>query len=300
MQLQGIKTFSIQHRIFAYLQLMRPANIITAWADILAGFTVTGTLTHSNFSSLGLLLLATTGLYGGGIVFNDVFDADLDAQERPERPIPSGRANRLGAIYLGTALLILGIGAAAQVSLSSFLLATGIALAALLYDAWGKHRLLISPLNMGLCRGGNLLLGVSIVPELLVEQWYIALIPVIYIAAITAMSRGEVHGGKHSTGILALLMLSVVLGSLWWLGAKNILNTLPFWLLFAIRVVPAWIKAALTPQPELIGKAVKAGVISLILLDATLAASFGAIINSLLILSLLPLSLLLARRFAVT
>ncbi|ACK70708.1 UbiA prenyltransferase [Gloeothece citriformis PCC 7424] len=307
-QIQSFNSSSLTYkaRLLAYLQLMRPANIVTAWADILAGATVAGGLiipNHPNGSSLILLLIATTGLYGGGIVFNDVFDVEIDIQERPERPIPSGRVSLAEAIILGSFLLIGGIFASSLVSQLSFFVALGVALAALLYDRWGKHHPLISPLNMGLCRGGNLLLGVSIVPELFLKNWYLALIPLVYIAAITAMARGEVSGGKRAIGGLALAMLAVVLGSLLGLSfdhSQQWFYTLPFWLLFATRVLPSWIKATLSPEPQLIRAAVKAGVISLILLNATLAASFAGLINGLIVLILLPLSLLLARRFAVT
>lgn len=66
------------HRIRAYLQLMRPANIVTAWADILAGFAASGAvvLLNSEIATqsgtllyLTCLLLSTTGLYSGGVVF---------------------------------------------------------------------------------------------------------------------------------------------------------------------------------------------------------------------------------------
>ena len=156
-------------RIWAYLQLMRPANIVTAWADILAGFAASGcavlisvspelpiSSSSSNLMPLAWLLLATTGLYGGGIIFNDVFDAEIDAIERPERPIPSGRASRMGASILGSLLLSAGILAASQVSWLSAALAFGIAVAAILYDAYSKHDPIFGPINMGVCRGGNL------------------------------------------------------------------------------------------------------------------------------------------------
>jgi 4-hydroxybenzoate polyprenyltransferase len=90
---------SQQSFLLPYLQMMRPANIVTAWADILVGCAIVGFVSTQGISvvipnviPLVWLLLATTGLYGGGVVFNDVFDADLDRIERPERPIPSGRA----------------------------------------------------------------------------------------------------------------------------------------------------------------------------------------------------------------
>jgi 4-hydroxybenzoate polyprenyltransferase len=291
---------TIQNRIWAYLQLMRPANIITAWADILAGFAVTGAV---DLESLPWLLLATTGLYGGGIVFNDVFDAKIDAIERPERPIPSDRASLGGAIMLGSLLLFMGIIAAAQVSLISALIATFVALAALAYDALSKHNPISGSLNMGLCRGGNFLLGMSAVSAVLSDRWYLAFIPLTYIVAVTAISQGEVHGGDRKTGILALILLGLVLSSLLsltFLDNYVLLAALPFVALFAGRVLPVWIQATRFPKAESIRGAVKAGVLSLIVLDSAIASGFAGVINGLLILCLLPVSIFLAKQFAVT
>ena len=292
--------------IWAYLQLMRPANIVTAWADILLGYAAAGAVTmdeNLNFTVLGWLILATTGLYAGGVVFNDVCDAGLDAVERPERPLPSGRASLSGAILLGTGLLLMGIVAAAMVSGLSAILATIVAITALLYDKWGKHQTVLGPLNMGACRGGNLLLGVSAVPEAVGDRWYLALIPIIYIAAITAISQGEVYGGRKTTGIVAIALIGLVIGDIVGLGLLpeyTLLVTLPFLTLFAALVLPPFVKAAITPSPELIQTAVKAGVLSLIVLDATIAAGFANWIYGLLLLALLPLSRFLARLFSVT
>ena len=290
-----------------YLQLMRPANIITAWADILLGYAaasaLTGGINNLDIVTLGALILATTGLYGGGVVFNDVCDAALDTVERPERPIPTGRVSLKGAIALGTALLLVGIIAAATVSNLSAILACIVALTALVYDKWGKHHTLLGPLNMGACRGGNLLLGVSAVPAAVGDRWYLALIPIVYIAAITAISQGEVKGGKKTTGIMAIAFIGIVIGSILGLGLLreySLLITLPFLTLFIALVLPPFVKAALTPSPELIQTAVKAGVLSLIVLDATIAAGFANWIYGLLLLALLPVSRLLARLFAVT
>lgn len=291
--------------IWAYLQLMRPANIITAWADILLGYGAAGAVTTNelNFVVLGWLILATTGLYGGGVVFNDVCDAELDAVERPERPLPSGRASMSGAISLGIGLIGTGIAAAAMVSSLSAILATIVGITALLYDKYGKHQTVLGPLNMGACRGGNLLLGVSAVPEAVSDRWYLALIPIIYIAAITAISQGEVYGGKKITGIIAIALIGLVIASIVSLGMLpqyTLLVTLPFLTLFTALVLPPFVKAATTPSPELIQTAVKAGVLSLIVLDATIAAGFANWIYGLLLLALLPVSRLLARLFAVT
>ncbi|MBU7583842.1 MAG: UbiA-like protein EboC [Nostoc sp. TH1S01] len=291
------------HRLWAYLQLLRPANIITAWADIMAGFAASGYFVEANLTPLLWLILATTGLYGGGIVFNDVFDAELDSKERPERPIPSGKASHTGATLLGSLFLIVGVVAAAQVSWLSATLAIAIAMAALLYDAIAKHHHILGPINMGICRGGNLLLGVSVVPAALENYWFLALIPIVYIAAITTLSRGEVHGAKHSTGIIAVLLIVAVLVGLFglgWLTDYQVITALPFLILLGIRVLLPFIKAVRQPTSEQIRIAVKAGVLSLIILDTTVAAGFAGLPYSLLVLSLLPISMILAKVFAVT
>lgn len=300
---------------WAYLQMMRPANILTAWADILLGYAASGAVTGlvnqinsgqgmaTSLMSVGWLLLSTTGLYGGGVVFNDVFDAELDAQERPERPLPSGRASRSGAIALGSVLLGIGVVAAMQVSWMSAGLAAFIAVAALCYDAIAKHHPVLGPFNMGLCRGANLLLGVSALPFSVQTHWFIALIPIVYIAAITTISRGEVHGGKRSTGVLALLMLCSILAGMFALAGLpdfSLFYLLPFALLFIALVVPPFVRATIEPNPEHIRTAVKAGILCLIILDAAIAAGFTHWLYGLLVLSLLPISKSLAQLFSVT
>jgi 4-hydroxybenzoate polyprenyltransferase len=298
----NVATLNTNH-LRSYLQLTRPANIVTAWADVLAGIAVSGFVILDNPAPVIWLLLATTGLYGGGVVFNDVFDAELDAKERPERPIPNGRVSLWGATFLGCVLLIIGVLAAAQVSSLSFSIACGVAAAALLYDAYGKHHPFFGPLNMGICRGGNLLLGVSILSPMLGENWYLALIPITYIAAITAISQGEVHGGKRSTGVVALILMGVVITgllTLGWVNKSYFLAVIPFVILLTWRVLLPFMQAVHQPSAENIRTAVRSGVLSLIVLDATLSCSFAGLPYGLCVLILLPISMVLAKLFAVT
>jgi 4-hydroxybenzoate polyprenyltransferase len=60
------------------------------------------------------------------------------------------------------------------------------------------------------------------------------------------------------------------------------------------------IKSIREQIPQLIGKAVKAGVISLIILNASLAAAFAGWQFGIIVLLLLPISIYLAKKFAVT
>ena len=286
---------------------MRPANIVTSVADVLAGVAISGYLANENLSatnipSILLLSISTMGLYGGGVVVNDVFDAELDKIERPERPIPSGVISKGEASLLGIILFSIGVIAAAIVSVLSGLIAVSIIIAALVYDKWSKHNGFAGPFNMGLCRGLNLLLGISIVIPAISAWWFVAIIPIIYIAAITMISRGEVHGGSKSAlysaalfyciVIAAILFLSTGRDMIWWAA----IFLIPFvWMIFYTLI-----KAIRLPSPQNIGKAVRAGVIALIVMDASMAAAFGAIVLAFLIILLLPVSLWLAKIFAVT
>jgi 4-hydroxybenzoate polyprenyltransferase len=298
-------------KTFALLQLARPANLPTAMADIGAGFSAGFFATQLTWEqgpallpSLGLLLMASVCLYGGGVAFNDVFDANLDRTERPERPIPSGRVTFGEAIALAGTLLLLGVVLAFLVSFSAGMFALAIAGCAVLYDAWGKHQRWWGPVNMGLCRGLNLLLGASLFPGAVETIGYIAVIPVVYIAAITMISRGEVHGKNLQALKAGALMYGLVMAMLIFIGLQQPLNhflfSLPFLGLFAFLVYPPLFKAIGLMQPAYIGKAVKAGVIALITLDATMAAMFVGWLPGIAILLLLPVSKTLASFFAVT
>lgn len=283
---------------------MRPANIVTAISDILGGAAIAWyTGGEHELPNVLLLIVATIGLYGGGVVFNDFFDAALDRVERPERPIPSGLIAEKEAALLGTFLLIMGIVAAAAVAVyPSGIIAVAIAVAALVYDRWSKHHRVAGPLNMGLCRGLNLLLGMSLVPMAVEEYRALAIVPVLYIAAITLISQGEVHGGKSRTILIAAFLYLVVIGLILYSSVLlgSIAYALGFLLILALLIFPPLLKAFREPVGKNIGKAVKAGVIALIVMNAAWAATFDAFYLALVILLLLPVSLFLARLFAVT
>jgi 1,4-dihydroxy-2-naphthoate octaprenyltransferase len=283
-----------------YLQLTRPANLVTAVADILAGMAI-AQFTFSSFSP-AYLLLSTLGLYGGGVVMNDVFDAKLDSIERPERPIPSGKVPLRSATLLGISLLFLGILFAAMYSITSGMIAIIVAMLTILYNRIAKHHVFFGPLTMGLCRGGNLILGMSVLPESVQKWGLIAFLPIAYIGAITLISQDEVHGGKKRTLYIAAALYLVVLAAQLTVAQQqgNLLFALPFVLLHSWLIGrPLW-NAIQNPVGPMIGKAVKAGVISLIVMNASWCVAFGLWPLALAVLALLPLSIFLANAFAVT
>jgi 4-hydroxybenzoate polyprenyltransferase len=293
-------------KITVYLRLMRPANIVTSVADVLAGIAISGyfyhlTFTTASFYPIVLLCLSTIGLYGGGIVFNDVFDAELDKIERPERAIPSGLVSLKEAALLGTFLLVWGIGFAFSYSNVAGALAIGIAFFALLYNKVSKHYAFVGPLNMGLCRGLNLLLGISIVVPMLQPFYYLAIVPILYIFSITMISQGEVHGGnKRNLYIGGVLYAIVICAILYFAISQEQSVAVVFLLPFVWMIYRPLINAINNPIGPNIGKAVKAGVISLILMDAAWAAAFGGMWAAIFIACLLPVSMRFAKIFAVT
>ncbi len=300
----------MQKKLKGYLQLCRPANLPTAAADVLAGLAIAGISTSRavfwdvdfKFSlDVVLLVLASVLLYAGGVVMNDVFDVAIDTTERPERPIPSGVVPLSHAKFFGLLLLVLGILGAYAVNNYTGITAGLLALAILSYDKYAKHHSFFGPLNMGICRGINLLLGIAYLQSW--EQWPYCLVPIIFIFAITMISQGEVHGKNKGNILLAGILYVFVVFYVSLMNqqtAMPFLYQLPFLVLFAGMVLLPLYRAYKDNVPLNIKKAVKAGVISIVVLDAAMAVAHVNLGYALGILLFLPLSIALAKIFAVT
>lgn len=70
------------------LRLGRVSNLPTVWTNALAGAALAGGEPWQ--AAMLPLLLALSLFYVGGMYLNDAFDRDIDARERPARPIPAG------------------------------------------------------------------------------------------------------------------------------------------------------------------------------------------------------------------
>jgi 4-hydroxybenzoate polyprenyltransferase len=283
-----------------YLELLRPPNVMTAVADVLAGYAVGG---MANPAALPWLVGATACLYAGGVVLNDYFDRHLDALERPERPLPSGRVSARGAATLGGALLLAGVALARRGTPAAGAVAAATAGLILLYDRWGKRHGVLGPANMGACRALNLLLGMAAAPAVLAGSWPLALIPFVYIAAVTLVSRGEVHGGKRGAAALALISLGGVIIALGGVAAgarAGRVSAAAVILLLAWRVLPPFWRVYRDPVPAAIRLAVRTGVLSLVLVDATLGAAYAGPLFAVVVLATAVVAAALARLFSVT
>jgi 4-hydroxybenzoate polyprenyltransferase len=292
-------------KIRAFLELTRPANVITALSDILAGMAIVGFVFGlKNYQTSSVLSLGASSmcLYAGGVVFNDIFDRKLDAIERPERALPSGRIGLTTAITGAVLLLGIGLGLAFYQSRLSGFIAGFIVILVLLYDWKSKHNGFFGPFNMGMCRAFNLMLGMSVYELGVIENVQLVIIPLIYIFAITLVSRGEVHGSKPwplwLAAILFLIVHSVQINFA--LEKQQLIYALPFILLHAFLIFKPLITAVQNPIGPNIGKTVKAGVLSLIVMNAAWISATEQWYLAILVVALLPLSIRLGKFFAVT
>src|SRR5690606_24948451 len=158
------------------------------------------------------------------------------------------------------------------------------------------------PLTMGLCRGLNLALGMSYSLAALGEVWFLAFVPVVYIAAVTTISRGEVHGGQRAPLYLSAVLYALVVACIVAFGLHYQSGILAIGMVlpFTAFVFPPLVTAIRTLRAGDVRKSVKHGVIGLIFMNAAWTAAAGMWGLTLATLLLFPLSIWLAKRFAVT
>jgi 4-hydroxybenzoate polyprenyltransferase len=261
----------------AYLQLVRLPAVFTAMADIVLGYVLAnGTLTP--FSRFAALLGASSALYLAGMVFNDFFDRRIDAVERPKRPIPSGRVSPRAALFLGLALLAIGLSCAVAAGDRALALSGVLVAFILAYDSLLKQTV-VGPVAMGGCRFLNVLLGASgaTLPAWADPTLAVASAMGIYVAGITWFARQEAgHSSRAQlagasivihAGIAALLA-AILAGR----GSSDFDRWLPIALLAAIMAfVDVRLTAAIRqPAGANVQAAVKRLLLAIILFDATM------------------------------
>lgn len=314
--------------IRSYLELMRLPNVFTAMADVAMGFLF---VQSSGWQwdpwrdswTLALLIAASSLLYISGVVLNDVFDLEIDREQRPERPLPSGRVSLWAARLLGWKLLVLGMllgvggvsvgtgGGFFAGHLGSGAVAPLLAACILTYDAWLK-RTPIGPLAMGACRMLNVLLGMSALGvRLPADCWLVAGGIGVYVAGVTWFARRE--AGQSSRLQLTLSTLVMVLGIAMLAAFPNwsdrmipvgVAIDLRQWYLWTavLGVLIVWrcLWAILDPIPARVRMAVALCVLSIVMLDAVVCFAVGHVFGAGMILLLLLPALFLGRWIETT
>jgi UbiA prenyltransferase family len=254
------------------LRLGRVSNLPTVWTNVLAGTVLAGATPHNFY--YGLVLVAMSLFYLGGMYLNDYFDSAIDACERPERPIPAGEIHASTVAAIGFALLAVGILTLAPTGL--FASAIGFLLSAVIVGYNYHHKnSTIAPVVMGVCRA----LVYFTAAAAAVGQIPIAVIIaggalLAYIAGVTYAARQE------SLDRVAMLWPLAVLSIPLLVALPNVLHDLVATLIFMVAL--GWIASAVyvlvrRPMPGAVSLAVGWLIAGISLIDAAFLAGVDAI-----------------------
>ena len=284
------------------LRLGRVSNLPTVWTNTLAGIVLAG-------GSVGdrrtlPLLVSLSLFYVAGMYLNDAYDAEIDARERPERPIPSGQISAetvftigFGMMALGLALLAwIGYGAAGGTGMGPLFGGLGLGAAIVLYNRRHKDNPL-SPVLMGICRVlVYVTAGLAVAPELPGPLWLGALMLLCYLIGLTYVAKQETLGEVRTLWPLLFLGAPVVY-------AVAIALERPAAAILSFAFI-LWVAVALwflrRRQPGDVPRAVVSLIAGIALLDAVLIAGAGALSLAWLAVAGFGLTLVLQRFVAGT
>jgi hypothetical protein len=259
------------------LRLGRVSNLPTVWTNVAAGVALSGVgFSPGIFTGL---VLALSLFYVGGMYLNDAFDRDIDARERPERPIPSGIVPAATVFAIGFGLMAagwlmlaaIGYGPADGTGWRAPLAGALLGEAIVVYDMWHKANPL-SPVIMGLCR---LLVyvtaAVAVAPYLSAEVAVAAAVALSYLIGLTYAAKQETLGRITNVWPLGFLAVAVVYAG--WTATTGIAG------LLAAAAFLGWLAWSLLflLQPERVDvpRAVVSLIAGLCLLDAVFIAGAG-------------------------
>ncbi|MCM3502194.1 UbiA family prenyltransferase [Microbacterium sp. P26] len=279
-------------RVADHLDLVRAPASLTVLGDALVGALSARGTGGDGCLRLGALAAASACLYSAGMALNDWADADIDALERPERPIPSGRISRDRALAVGVGLTALGVGAAFAAGRRSGLVSIALAGALWAYDATFKPTA-AGPVVMALCRGLDVMMGAA------GPGWHSALVPAGAVAAhtvaVTAISRGEVDGSTATTGRIAVAT-SVAVAASALLGRSNRSAAVLGGARYLTAVLPGQLVVARHPGAAQARDATRAGIRAVVPLQSALAARAGSPLATAALLGIETLGRMLGHR----
>ncbi|MFW7415143.1 SCO3242 family prenyltransferase [Demequina sp. SO4-18] len=259
-----------------HLELVRAPAVLSVLGDTLVGRAASG---RPVTWRTAMMPLASACLYAGGMALNDYADRELDARERPERPIPSGRITARHALAVATGLTGAGLAIAAAAG-GARALAVAVPLAGCIwaYDTVAKEHP-SGPVVMAACRGLDVLMGAG------VGHLRSALPPAAGIAAhtaaITMVSRGEVHGTTVATAATASTVTAggavALLAGAVRRPARQATTTALASAAYVWTCLPDQVAAAREPTGPRARTATRQGVRAMVPLQAAWAARAGSV-----------------------
>jgi len=190
-------------------RLLRVPNLFTVPGDPVAGYVLAaGALGWHAAGAVG----ASLCLYAAGLLLNDYFDREVDARERPERPVPSGAVRPGVVLGVGLALLGCGVGVAWLAAGREAALVAGlVAIAVVAYDGGLKRLRWLGPVAMGSCRAGSVLIGAAAAGGLAAPAGLlVAGITWAYTTAVSVLAAGETSGRRPGRGAFAPALIVLV------------------------------------------------------------------------------------------
>jgi len=249
--------------IGSYAELVRLPAVVTVPGDALAAG--------------GRNPLPSVALYWAGMAANDLADRRIDAIERPERPIPSGRISASSAFLVAAGLTAAGLIEASR----SGRMRSGLGVAAVVwtYDLWAKNTVL-GPAVMSAARGMDVVLGSARVEGRtgVSRRTRVAATSIaVHTLGVTTLSRGEVHGGSRGVSVV-FAVCAAAAGAVAASRVRSASGLLRRTVLLAslARYGEITGRAALdvyeSPDAETVRRSTRAALVSVTLLQAALCA----------------------------
>jgi 4-hydroxybenzoate polyprenyltransferase len=258
------------------LRLGRVSNLPTVWTNVLAGAVLSGG-DWRNWR-LGLMLVAMSSFYVGGMYLNDYFDRAIDGRERPERPIPSGHISAHAVAAIGYSLIGAGAIATAAMGPAAAAMAALLAISIVAYDLHHKANP-FAPVVMGACRA--LVYGATATAL----SGGISVFVAVAAVAIAAFVAGLTYAARQESldkigNLWPLLLLAAPM-----LVAIGVFrygpSAMAVYLLLAVWIAAAVYLLARRPVAGSVSRAVGWLIAGISLCDAAILASTGAIMPAL-------------------
>jgi 4-hydroxybenzoate polyprenyltransferase len=258
------------------LRLGRVSNLPTVWTNVLAGAVLSGGDWRS--WRLGLMLVAMSLFYVGGMYLNDYFDRAIDGRERPERPIPSGHISAHAVAAIGFCLIGAGAIATAAMGPAAAAMAALLAISIVAYDFHHKANP-FAPVVMGACRA--LVFGATATALSGGVSVFVAVAAVAiaaFVAGLTYAARQESLDKIGNLWPLALLVAPMLVA----IGVfRQGPGAMAVYLLLAVWIAAAVYLLARRPVAGSVSRAVGWLIAGISLCDAAILASTGAIMPAL-------------------
>lgn len=252
----------------AHLSLARVSNTPTVVSNVLAGAALATSLAFG--WPIVALCLATALFYTAGMYLNDILDVEIDRQQRPDRPIPSGVVPLPVAWGITGTMVVAGLALVATTGMRATVAAIALVATIAIYDAWHKGNP-IGPLFMG---GTRVLVYVmaffAFSGAWSTEATLWCVVMLLYVAGLTSIAKME-HGpaGLRYWPVASLFLpplLAIVRD--FSPGVIVLAGVMVGWTVFSLGFV-------YQQRPPAFGRAIASLIAGISLLDGLLLATHG-------------------------